>query len=311
MSYPTYSTNNGVGITDPTGDIQIGVGINGLILTTGLLTTPTTTTINPSGFTTGANNFPFNALYQLNQALQALEPAPSSTVVQFNNTILLQDPLVPTDALGLTPTSISSLSNLDLLTDPTTGTNITLNSTGGIGTINFDGANVNSFGYATPICFSRPRTDTFTYSFGGQNFENVYTTNCQIPQQFISNNPLPSYTSTYWKIEFALNCYQFSNTTDKGMGLYIEFVDSASNVYTPFAYNSNTPYSADQKNFGYTNNGNQPFISFNWTDYVDFAGLVNTATANFPLEVKLYFAADSGLSTQFNMLITLTRTNMI
>jgi len=249
-------------------------------------------------------------LTTLDQALQALEPAPSSTVVQFNNAILLQDPLVLTDGLGLTPTAISSLSSLDLLTDPTTGTYITLNSAGGIGTINLDGANINSFGYATPICFTRQRTDTFNYSLSGQTFQMVYQTSCQIPQQFISNTPLPGYTSSIWKIDFALNCNQFSNPTDKGIGIYIDFVDNASNVYTPITYNATTPYSADQKNFGY-NAGLGNYFPFNYTDYVDFALLYNTATSNFPLDVRLNFAADNGITSSFNLLVTLTRTNLV
>ena len=112
MSYPTFSIDNGVGITDITGDIQIGVGVNGLSITSGLLTTPTTTVINQSGFTTGLNNFPFGALYNLNQALEALEPAPNTTTVQFNNSILLEDPSVPTDSLTLDTNSITSLTRL-------------------------------------------------------------------------------------------------------------------------------------------------------------------------------------------------------
>ena len=304
-------------------------------------------------------------LTTLDQALQALEPAPNATTVQFNNTILLQDPLVPTETATMTAQQITmddnagiscGLNNSSLSFDNTnTGDFSTLNATtlsfnsGGItpniisntggtqltvqasngmlletitgdilmlntsndSSIRLYAPNINAYQNAMPICFTRPRADTFTYTFGGQNFENVYTTNCQIPQEYISLNPLAGYTSTIWKIEFALNCYQFSNPTDKGMGLYIEFNDSASNLYTPFVYNSLTPYSADQKTFGYNGGANAPYINFNWTDYVDLAGLVNTATANFPLEVKLYFAADSALSTQFNLLVTLTRTNSV
>jgi hypothetical protein len=104
--------------------------------------------------------------------------------------------------------------------------------------------------------------------------------------------------------------YQHSNPTDKGMGIYIDFIDAASNVYTPITYNLNTPYSIDQKNFGY-NTGNGPYIPINFTDYVDLATLYNTGTANFPLDMRIYFAADSGLSSSFNTLLTLTRINIV
>ncbi|NBU05618.1 MAG: hypothetical protein EBT39_04640 [Sphingobacteriia bacterium] len=276
-----------------------------------------------------------SVLSTLDQALQALQPAPNATTVQFNNTILLEDPTFPLENATITPSTLTfntvsvpsvisntggydltvQSSNQLILTAGTgalginAGTNVSLNPDPN-GTISLDGVNVNSFGYAMPICFTRQRTDTFTYTFGGQNFENVYQTSCQIPQQFISNTPISGYTSTFWKIEFALNCSQFSNPTDKGMGIYIDFIDAASNVYTPITYNATTPYSADQKIFGY-NAGVGNYFPFNYTDYVDFAGLFNTATANFPLDVRINFAADSGLSTQFNMLITLTRTNLI
>jgi len=197
------------------------------------------------------------------------------------------------------------------LVDITAGTDISLTAGAGIGTISLDGANVNSFGYANPICFTRQRTDAFSYSLAGQIFEMVYQTSCQIPQNFVSNAPLPSYTSSIWKIEFALNCFNFSNPTDKGIGIYIDFIDTATNVYTPIIYNATTPYSADQKNFGYSSGAGNPYFSFNYTDYVDFALLYNTATANFPLDVRINFAGDAVLTSNFNMVVSLTRTNLI
>jgi hypothetical protein len=178
-------------------------------------------------------------------------------------------------------------------------------------TIGLNGYNVNSYGFAMPICFTRERTaDNFTYNLGGQAWENVYTVNFAVPYEFFCQNPSAGYTSSKWKIEFALNCFQFSNPTDKGIGLYIEFQDPASSIYTPNTFNQSTPFSYD-KRFGYSSGGNQPYMPFIWTDWVDFSGLVNTGSGNVPLNMLLWFAADAGLTTQFNLSVTLTRTNLV
>ena len=108
MSYPTYSTNNGVGITDPTGDKEIGVGINGLVLTTGLLTTPTTTIISPSGFDTGGQQVSFTNLYNLKQATPALRIPATSNVYVVNNTYEANDD-------NLAKTRIASMSAIATL----------------------------------------------------------------------------------------------------------------------------------------------------------------------------------------------------
>jgi hypothetical protein len=118
-------------------------------------------------------------------------------------------------------------------------------------------------------------------------------------------------TSTIWKIDFAFNMFQVSNMGDKGMGIYIDFIDNASNVYIPITYNDNTPFSIEKKDYGYSAGANPPFIPINWTDYVDLGALYNTGSANFPLDMRIYFAADSGLTSNFNMLLTLTRINIV
>lgn len=60
------------------------------------------TVISQTGFTTGVNTLPFQALYNLNQALQALEPAPNANTLELNDTILLNN--------GTTTNSINSSS---------------------------------------------------------------------------------------------------------------------------------------------------------------------------------------------------------
>jgi hypothetical protein len=93
--------------------------------------------------------------------------------------------------------------------------------------------------------------------------------------------------------------------------IYIVFVDTQANVYTPITYNANTPFSIDRKDLRY-NTGIDPYIPINWTDYVDLGALYNTGSSNLPLEMRIYFAGDNaGISSNFNMLLTLTRTNLI
>jgi hypothetical protein len=105
--------------------------------------------------------------------------------------------------------------------------------------------------------------------------------------------------------------FQVSPMSDKGMGIYIDFIDSQSNVYTPITYNVNTPFSIDRKDFGYGAGANAPYIPINWTDYVDLATLYNTGSSNFPFEMRIYFAGDASISSSYNLLLTLTRTNFI
>ena len=315
-----YYKNTQVEYAEPLNDVVIKVGCNdltdkGIVLDYDLVGVPKRFKINPGGmnWTDGINTFNTNLdkLCALEIALPALQVAPNPTTIKFNDTILLDNG--GGNTLTMNPTSLICSNNM--LID--SGTAIDLDAEESITltsnllyNINLDAPNVNSTGFSMPICFTRQRTDTFTYSLGGQTFDMMYQTSCQIPQEFISLNPSTGYTSTYWKIDFALNCFQFSNPTDKGIGCYIDFIDAASNIYTPITYNANTPFSYD-KRFGYSSGANPPFMSFNWTDIVDFSSLVNTGTAYFPLDVRLYFAADAALSTQFNMLITLTRTNLI
>jgi hypothetical protein len=329
MSYPTYSIDNGVGITDITGDIQIGVGVNGLSITSGLLTTPSTTVINQSGFTTGANNFPFNALYQLNQALEALEPAPNTTTVQFNNSILLQDPLVPTDGITINNNSITALTSLsttsatDIFDTASSGaifltaqTNVNLTSNG-FGSVQSVSSNFNNNGFAMPICFTRERADTFTYNFNGtgvpQTLEQVYTTSFNIPQAFVSDTPLAGYTSSIWKVDFALNTWNNSVVNDKGIALYFTLQDATATFnMSPQTYSANTPYAVYQPASTYiAGGGNTAFQNYNWSDWIDLSPLSGQGSGVLPLNLLLNFAGDNAFTCNFQMTLTLTRTNLI
>lgn len=282
-----------------------------------------------------------SVLTQLDQALQALEPAPNATTVQFNSTLLLDNGAGNTITAGsnqidfvssaTNPSVISNSSGQDMnivssaILNLSASTNIdataaTFNTTAvndinlvssNFGSILTVAPNFNCNGFAMPICFTRERNDTFNYSLGGQTFQNVYTTGVNIPYQFFTETPTSGYTSTYWKIDFALNCYNNSNIGDKGLAMYIQFEDQATTPYSPITYNQTIPYAVFQPASTFGNAPQPPFQNFNWTDLIDFSGLVSTGSGNVPLNMNLWIAADSGFTCNFQMVMTLTRTNLV
>ena len=228
--------------------------------------------------------------------------------------ILLQDPLVLTTSLTLDPSSITAL---DALAISSTNSNITLSPFAGAGTINLDAPNIASFGYANPICFTRERADTFTYNFNGtgvpQTLEQVYSTNFNIPIEFVASSPIPGYTSTTWKIDFALNTWNNSITADRGIALFFTLRD-ASAIFnlSPYTYNANTPYAVFQPASTYVaGSGNNAFQNYNWTDFIDLAPLYNQGSGVLPLTLLLNFAGDNAFTCNFQMIVSLTRTNLV
>jgi hypothetical protein len=208
--------------------------------------------------------------------------------------------------------NLSASTNMDAtaVTFNTTAVNDINLVSSNFGSIQTVAPNFNCNGFAMPICFTRERADTFTYNFGGQVFENVYSTQVNIPYQFFSDTPTSGYTSTYWKIDFALNCYTNSSIGDKGIAMYIEFLDQATNPYNPSVYNSSFPYAVYQPSSTY-GGGSAPFQNFNWSDLIDFSGLVSTGSGNVPLNMNFWIAGDNAFTCNFNMVMTLTRTNLI
>ena len=298
-------------------------------------------------------NVVLTGLTALEQALQAIEPAPNATTVQFNTTLLLDDGVGNTITAGVNQINfttasyypsvisnssgqdmnIASQSNLNLYSgaglvaisdggiisltanyDPINisagGGDITLSSPN-MYNINLDTENLNAYGYALPICFTRERHDNFSYNVGGQQMEQVYNMPMNVPYQFFADSPQANYTSSIWKIDFALNCYDCSVTGDKGRALYIEFTDQNGTVYTPNTYNLEFPYAVWDMPSQYNGVSHSNFQNFNWSDYVDFHGLFQTGSGNLPLNCYLYFAGDQPLNSKIIMTVTLTRTNQI
>jgi hypothetical protein len=83
--------------------------------------------LTPSSFVSGVppttQSLPFSALYNLDQALQALQPAPNATTVKFNDTILLDDLSGNTLSISIDASGNSVMTATD---------NITLTATTGV-----------------------------------------------------------------------------------------------------------------------------------------------------------------------------------
>jgi hypothetical protein len=229
------------------------------------------------------------------------------------NSVLNATTLTISDApntLSIDKDTITSSGGLDLEAE----NSITLTSNL-LYNINLDAPNINSYGRVLPICFTRETQDNFTYNSatGGspQQLERVYQTSYDIPFQFVSNTTGVGYTSNYWKIDFALNCYNSTNLGDKGLGMYIDFLDTNSNVYQPITYNLDTPYAVYQTASSYTSPTQTSFQNFNWSDLIDLSALPSVGVGSVPLTFRLWVGADNNFSTNFRMCLTLTRTNLL
>jgi hypothetical protein len=200
--------------------------------------------------------------------------------------------------------------------DITAEDTITLTSVG-LESIVLSAPNVNSYTYAMPICFTRERTDSFAYNFNGtgvaQTYEIVYSTDFNIPVEFVAESPPLGYTSTNWKIDFALNTWNNTVLNDKGIACYFVFEDQNGNFYLPITYNPNTPYAVYQPASTFTSqvSGLTFFQNYNWSDYVDLAGLVGGLSGILPLNLRLVFAGDNAFACKFSMTVSLTRTNIV
>ena len=283
----------------------------------GALTIPT----NPTNPTT-CN---FNDAIQLQDYNNTPSPPPThsevtigsnpSTLFGMNINTNTGTPFTITGDTGLTAniTDDISLTSITKSITLTAEDNLSLVSSA-LGNINLDAPNINSYSYALPICFTRERVDGFSYNLGGgspQTFENVYTTNFALPYQFVSDTPQSGYFSSYWKIEVALNCYGSTNLGDKGLAFYIAFEDQSSNVYLPVAYNDVTPHAKWQNPSTYNNGSWNNFQNFNWTDLIDLSALSGTGSGTVPFNMRLWCAGDTNFSTNFNLVVTFTRTNLI
>lgn len=267
-----------------------------------------------------------------------LETPPNTTTLKVNDTILLDN---NTDALTINPNNITfntasatavNISNNNsqalvitgdgALTLNATQTNLSLNATAGDintnvgnGNINLDAYNVNSFNFATPICFEARDTGSIVYG-GGQALTLVYQFDLtNLPHNFFTENPNSGYTSNIWRINFNFLTYENGggdNNGDKARTHYIMFEDQNGNPYMPFAINDITPFAYHNNNSTWTAGGPVAnIIPFCWSDYVDFSPLGGTGAGNFPLRFKLFMGSDNAKDFTFKLVLGLTRTNLL
>ena len=289
------SVNNGVNITAPNGGISLDsnqTDINGAIVNL----TATSFSVNISGpdiqlnstnninLTSNSANIVLDANVDIdllsNSGNIALTSAGTNNITSVGN-LTLSAPDIFTNCQGLqfdAGTYINIVCN--------TG-DITIQSNA-LGTINTNAPNSNSYGNALPICLNQFEQGTWSYTLGGQVFQNVFSTNIALPTQFFAENI--TYTSTRWQINFDMNCWNFVNAGDKGFAIYLLFLDGNGNPYDPFLYNQQTPFCKWDNPPTFVG-ANSQFKSINWCDYVDFGGLVGSNNSNITLE--MYIAGDN------------------
>ena len=332
-------------------DKIISIASTGLSLKRDILTTAVETIITPLDITdvnTG-NIITMARLCYLPIGLGALTIPTDGTTCNFNDAIQLQDynntpspPLThsevkigsnPSTLFGMnintntgTPFTITGDTGLTAnITDDISLTSVTKSITltaednislvsSALGDINLDAPNIDSFGYAMPICFEVRESGTINYG-GGQTLTNAFITNVNIPPQFIVDSPVSGYTSNIWRIGFTIQTWNAggqNNSTDKALAYYIDFNDQSSTIYTPFLFDANTPYCKHNNNSTWTGSGSlSEFQSHTWTDYIDFSGLATTGSGNLPLKLNLFIATDNPKDFTFKFVCSLTRTNLL
>ncbi|MGL5965560.1 MAG: hypothetical protein ACRCZ2_14375 [Fusobacteriaceae bacterium] len=202
---------------------------------------------------------------------------------------------------------ISLTANNDFITI-TADDNISLTSAGE-GNINLDAPNINSYGWALPICLNVFEISSYNYSVGGQALQDVYQFSFNLPNQFFSNVPQSGYTATRWQVNFDMNQFNMSNNSNKAFAMCFELWDSNSNVYSSFLYNQQQPFCRWNNPAAWTNGTYTNFSSVNWCDYIDLGGMAGTFDGN--LTLHLFVAGNNPFTSEFKLKFGLTRINRV
>jgi hypothetical protein len=188
---------------------------------------------------------------------------------------------------------------------------ITLSSAG-LGNINLNAPNINSYNWAMPICFNAFNQSNFSYTLGGQAFEDVLLASplpiVPLPTEFFASTPQSGYTTSRWQINFDMNIYNGTGLYDKAFAIYILFNDSLGNTYTPFLYNDSRPFVRWTNPSTYSGSGS-PYMPVNWCDYVDFNPMIGSFDSN--INIQMWIAADNAISGEFYMKLGFTRINRV
>jgi hypothetical protein len=192
--------------------------------------------------------------------------------------------------------------------------NITLLSNG-LGNVNLDAPNVNSYTYSIPICFDFIEIDrNYNYTVGSQQWEQMWQQSLNIPPQFFVESPQSGYTSTRWKIDFTMNTWSTGGTngSDKALAFYMDFLDQNSNTYTTLIFDKNKPFCNWYNTSTWSQGGSISQLSPHvWSDYIDFQPIVGTGSGNLPLKFNLYISADNPRQFDFSYQLCLTRINLL
>jgi hypothetical protein len=314
------------GAIQPTPTLQQVLTAGNTALNTDIILTnslPTTNTISSGGMiTTGILNLNGDSV-SINTTGNnvGINSGTSVNILATDGVYLTasNDPMTLTSAALMTLNSADGITlqaDLDINLTTNNG-NMTLSTGAGLKDISVSAPNFNAYTYAMPICFSLAKTaQSLNYTLGTQQMEEIFHDAFNIPYEFVALAPPPSaYTSSKWKIEVAFNCYSSTNLNDKGIAMYIDFEDVATTVYAPVVYNKNFPYAVWQNGSTYAVAGagttTTGFQNFNWTDHIDFAGLYGTGAGNLPLLMRFFLAGDTAFIADYNLLITLTKTNLV
>jgi hypothetical protein len=227
--------------------------------------------------------------------------APTSEVIMTATQATLTDgtgsttSIAPTLIKVGTQTSGDDLGSISLI-----GINSTANQV-----INFSPSNgssiinngyVNWYNFPMSITFLHKWQGSFSYPFGSPNtwdISQIQTTS--FPSQFLHST---------WAVSFSINFHSVgSATADKGFACYIDFIDSASNVFTGFTFNQNTPY-AQWYNASTYNATSQTPLTFTMTDYFDFTNATS-------LDIRLNFYGDNPQTQNYSITSAFTLMTLI
>jgi len=154
--------------------------------------------------------------------------------------------------------------------------------------------------YIMPIQFTNKFNNSYDYNSAG-SWQMVRDNNMNLP------NELLTLTGGYnvWKMDFAINCYNMTTQSDKAYAMYIIFLDNVGTPFQTWAFNNSTPYTTYKNSSSYGNTSSQ-IENFVYTDYVDFTG-----ASGGPITIQLWRYGDNTCQTDFNWLLTLSKTNLV
>jgi len=154
--------------------------------------------------------------------------------------------------------------------------------------------------FIMPVTFTNELKDSYDYNTPN-NWQMVKSNTMTIPTE-IFTQPNGFY---FWKIDFAINCWNMSVQSDKGYAMYVEFLDSASTSFYSQVFNNSTPYTTYKNASNYSNTVSQT-ENYVLTDYINFTGCSGS-----PLTINFYRYGDSGCTADFYWVLSLSRTNIV